>query len=123
MVNIEIETAWKNGLNSEAPLFPAWFCFKSPYELYNFSLCTSVDLILNGSKDLTQLPDPSERIIDSNGDLFKLVQSNNIITPKKEGKITFDMFKEIIQSVDPEELNTFVPLDQIEDFIKINKIA
>ena len=123
MANIEIETAWKNRLNSEAPLFPAWFCFKSTYELYNFSLCTSVDLILNGSKDLTQLPDPSERIIDSNGDVFKLIQSNNIITPKKEGKITFDTFKEIVQSVDPEELNAFVPIDQIEDFITRNKIA
>tara|TARA_B110000114_G_C15094991_1_gene400827 strand:+ start:324 stop:695 length:372 start_codon:yes stop_codon:yes gene_type:complete len=123
MANIETETAWKNGLNSEAPLFPAWFCFKSPYELYNFSLCTSVDLILNGSKDLTQIPDPSERIIDSKGNVFKLVQTNNIITPKKEGKITFDTFKEIIQSVDPEELNAFVPLDQIEDFITKNQIA
>ncbi|MFT4899344.1 MAG: hypothetical protein ACI9U0_001136, partial [Flavobacteriales bacterium] len=99
------------------------FCFKSPYELYNFSLCTSVDLILNGSKDLTQIPDPSERIIDSKGDIFKLVQTNNIITPKKEGKITFDTFKEIIQSVDPKELNAFVPLDQIEDFITKNQIA
>ena len=123
MANIETETAWKNGLNSEAPLFPAWFCFKSPYELYNFSLCTSVDLILNGSKDLTQIPDPSERIIDSKGNVFKLVQTNNIITPKKEGKITFDTFKEIIQSVDPKELNAFVPLDQIEDFITKNQIA
>ncbi|MDA9328824.1 hypothetical protein N9Q76_01720 [Flavobacteriales bacterium] len=114
---------WKIEAYSEAPIFPAWFCFKSPYELYNFSLCTSVDLILNGSKDLTQIPDPSERIIDSNGDIFKLVQTNNIITPKKEGKITFDTFKEIIQSVDPEELNAFVPLDQIEDFITKNQIA
>lgn len=119
----EEHNLWKIEANSEAPIFPAWFCFKSPYEFYNFSLCSSVDLILKGNKDLSSVPDPSERIIDSNGDLFRLISKNDIIVPKKEGKITFDTFKEIVQSVDPEELNAFVPIDQIEDFITRNKIA
>lgn len=114
---------WYFEHNDKAPLFPVWFCFKNNGEFHDFKVCENIERIENTILNSKTKPDYAERIIDSKGDIYNIIlNSNQNPIPQFTERLTVPILMNIIQHTEVDELEKFITIDDIENFIIKNNL-
>ena len=116
----EIEDYWENNRGGESPIFPVLEYFNVDGNLHSFSV---FEQLSNAKPEIWHIysePDPSERLLDQHGRIFKyIVHHEGFFYPKLTDEIfNYEMLTAIVEELDDIELEKFVSLNQFDDFVK-----
>ena len=119
----EMEFEWRWEMNSKAPKFPVWICFRHDSGYQNFSVFDSVEGILCEPLNLSSPHfDDSERLIDSKGDIYRTEFNGYQIPKLTNDRLTMPLLKRILDETDLEEFERYLKYDDLESFVEINNI-
>jgi hypothetical protein len=116
----EIEDYWERNAGGPSPRFPGIEYFNVDGTFRSFDLFRELTPTSPEPQEMHRPPDETLRLLDQQGRIFKYAFHKNgfqypILT---EEKPTFEMMKQVVHEMDPEELSEFVSEDKFSAFLE-----
>lgn len=115
----EIEDYWENNKGGPSPYFPVIEYFKVDGEYNFFGVFEQLTTSNPEPQDIYSSPDPSSRILDQQGRIFKfVVHPVGFYYPELTNEIfNLTMASIMVEDLDDAELGKFISLEKFNDFI------